>query len=341
MSDLPTVGVPESAPAAPPVAGSGRPDAAAQIQLSRSTGARSVKSRRVRRLTGRDRAVLALMVAIPTLVEALLVWGPTLMSIALSFTKWDGLALSHIHGNGTQNYQFVVNDLPSFWPAVRHNLLWLAFLALIGTPIGLLLAVLLDQQIRGSRIYQSIFFIPVMLSLALTGIIWQLMYNRDVGFINNLLGTANTSGAVDWLGNPKINIWAALVATTWKHAGYIMILYLAGLKGIDPSIKEAAAIDGANARQIFFRVVFPSMRPINIVIVVITIIESLRAFDIVYVFNGGKNGLELISALIIQYLIGESQVIGIGSALAVILLVVALIPIITYLSRAFSKDARS
>ncbi len=84
-----------------------------------------------------------------------------------------------------------------------------------------------------------------------------------------------------------------MVAATWKHVGYIMILYLAGLKGVDPSLREAAAIDGANERQTFFRVVFPAMRPINIVVVVITIIESLRAFDIVYVINRGTNGLEL------------------------------------------------
>jgi multiple sugar transport system permease protein/raffinose/stachyose/melibiose transport system permease protein len=119
-----------------------------------------------------------------------------------------------------------------------------------------------------------------------------------------------------------------------------MILYLAGLKGIDPSLREAAAIDGATATQTFFRVVFPSMRPINIVVVVITVIEALRAFDIVYVINGGRNGLELISALIVQNLVGEGQVIGIGSALAVILLVVSLIPITTFLTRTFRKENR-
>ena len=118
-----------------------------------------------------------------------------------------------------------------------------------------------------------------------------------------------------------------------------MILYLAGLKGVDPSLREAASLDGANAVQTFFRVVFPVMRPINIVIVVITIIESLRAFDIVYIINRGTNGLELISALVIQNLVGEGQVIGVGSALAAILLVISLVPIIIYLSRTFKKEA--
>ncbi|MDQ1552512.1 MAG: multiple sugar transport system permease protein, partial [Actinomycetota bacterium] len=230
-------------------------------------------------------------------------------------------------------------DYPPFWPALEHNVLWLVFLGVIATPLGLLLAVLLDQPLRGSRIYQSIFFVPVMLSLALIGIIWQLFYSQNAGLLNFLLGTAGTPRAVDWLGDSNVNIWAALVAATWRHAGYVMVLYLAGLKGVDPSLREAASIDGANARQVFFRIVFPVMRPINIVIIVITLIESLRAFDVVYVINRGTNGLELISALVIQNLVGEGQVIGVGSALAVILLVISLVPIIIYLSRTFKKDA--
>ncbi|WP_423182329.1 carbohydrate ABC transporter permease [Arthrobacter sp. NyZ413] len=312
-------------------AGKGRP----------SAGRRPGKSGKVRRLTRRDKLVLAIMVGLPTLIQLLLVWLPTLFSIALSFTRWNGLDLTDIKPAGTDNYSFVFQDYPPFWPAVQHNILWLVFLALIATPLGLLLAVLLDQKIRGSKIYQSIFFTPVMLSLALIGIIWQLFYNRDSGLLNYLLGTAGKPQAVDWFGDSNVNIWAAMVAATWRHAGYVMILYLAGLKGVDPSLREAAAIDGANAVQTFFRVVFPAMRPVNIVIVVITIIESLRAFDIVYVINRGTNGLELLSALVIQNLVGEGQVIGVGSSLAVILLVISLIPIVFYLIRTFGKEGKA
>jgi multiple sugar transport system permease protein/raffinose/stachyose/melibiose transport system permease protein len=325
---MPTVGVPAHA-AEPSPSSTGTAGAATSVRP---------RKRRLQRLTKRDKIVLGFMVGIPTLIEAVLVWIPTLLSIGLSFTKWNGIALSDIRSNGVQNYAYAFQDYPAFWPAVRHNILWLFFLAVIATPLGLLIAVLLDQRLRGSKIYQTVFFIPVMLSLALVGIIWELMYSPDQGLIDSILGNAGTTHAIDWLGNSKINIWAALIAATWKHVGYIMILYLAGLKGVDPAIKEAAAIDGANERQIFFRVVFPAMRPINIVVVVITIIEALRAFDIVWVFNKGRNGLELLSALIIQNLVGEGQVIGIGSALAVILLVVALIPIVIYLSRTFGKD---
>ena len=197
---------------------------------------------------------------------------------------------------------------------------------------------LLDQNIRGSRIYQSFFFIPVMLSLPLIGIIWQLMYARDAGFINNLIGTAGTPNAIDWFGNSSVNIWAAMIAATWRHAGYIMVLYLAGLKGVDPALREAPR-STARPRPRLLPGGLPDHAPINIVVVVITIIEALRAFDIVYIINKGTNGLELISALVVQNLVGEGQVIGVGSALAVMLLVVSLVPITIYLSRTFSKDA--
>jgi ABC-type sugar transport system permease subunit len=300
--------------------------------------ARRARGVKVRRLSKNDKIVLCLMVGIPTLIELALVWLPMLMSVGLSFTRWNGLDLGNIRGAGLDNYQYISQDYPPFWPAAQHNMLWLLFLALVATPLGLLLAVLLDQNIRGSRIYQSIFFAPVMLSLALIGIIWQLFYQRDNGLLNFLLGTAGTPRAVDWFGDSSVNIWAAMVAATWRHAGYVMLLYLAGLKGVDPSLKEAAAIDGANGFQTFFRVVFPAMRPINIVIVVITIIESLRAFDVVYVINRGTNGLEMLSALVIQNLVGEGQVIGVGSALAVVLLVISLVPIVFYLSRTFGRE---
>lgn len=287
----------------------------------------------MRALTRGDRIVLGVMVGVPTLIQAVLIWIPTLLSIGLSFTRWNGLAFGDIKPAGLGNYRFAVQDYPPFWPAIWHNVLWLVFLALVATPIGVLLAVVLDQRIRGTRIYQSVFFTPVMLSLVLVGIVWQLVYARDEGLLNNLLGTAGTPRATDWLGDPHLNLWAALVATAWRHAGYIMVLYLAGLKGLDPSLREAAAIDGANGRQALFRVVFPAMRQINVVVVVITFIEALRAFDIVYVINHGTNGLELLSVLVIQNLVGEGQVIGVGSALAVILLAVSLIPIVGYLRR--------
>ena len=112
--------------------------------------------RRFSMLTRRDRLVLTLMVAVPTLIQLFLIWIPTVLSVFLSFAKWNGLGLESIKPAGLDNYIYVFRDYPPFWPALQHNVLWLLFLALIATPIGLLLAILLDQQLRGSRVYQSI-----------------------------------------------------------------------------------------------------------------------------------------------------------------------------------------
>ena len=112
-----------------------------------------------------------------------------------------------------------------------------------------------------------------------------------------------------------------------------MILYLAGLKSVDPSLREAARVDGATEVQTFFNVVLPVMAPINVIIVVVTAIEAARAFDIPFIINQGKNGLELLSILITNNSISEASLVGFGSTIAVVLLVISLGPIVLFLSR--------
>lgn len=292
--------------------------------------------RRFRRLTTRDILVLCLLVGVPLFLDLALIWGPTVVSVLLSFTSWDGV--SAIKGIGTRNYNTIFSVYPVFWPAVRHNLLWLAFLGIIATPVGLFFAVLLDKQIRFSRVYQSTLYLPVVLSLAVVGFIAQLVFSRDYGALNAIIG--RTSDPIDWLGNPHLNIWAMLIATGWRHVGYVMILYLAGLKAVDPALKESASIDGANEWQTFWRVTFPTLRPVNIIVLVITVIEGLRAFDIVYVVNNGRNGLELLSVLVFDNIIGEASRIGFGSALAVILFVICVGFVITYMSQILREEDR-
>ena len=287
-----------------------------------------------KKLPPRDRLVVITMVAIPTVLVVGLVWVPALMSVLLSFTRWNGFGgLETVEFVGTQNYEDVTTIYPPFWPAIRHNLIWLGFLFVFPTLLGILLAVLLDREIRGSRFYQTAFYLPVVLSLALIGFIWQLFYSRDQGLINDVLGTQ-----VDWYGDPDINLWAVLLATSWRHAGYVMLLYLAGLKGVDATLREAAAMDGASEVKTFFHVIFPVMRPINMIVLVIVVIESLRAFDLVWVINKGRNGLELIAALVSQNVIGEATRYGFGSALAVIMMLISSIFIVVYLRIVFREE---
>ena len=309
------------------------------IDIAPSVGAGGARRRkRAVRLSTGDRVTVAVMVGVPLLVVGGVIWFPTIASILLSFTNWDGIGgITNAHWIGTENYRQVATIYPPFWPAVKHNLIWLGFLTFVATPFGLLLAYQLDKKIRGTRVYQSIFFLPVVLSFAIIGFIWELIYSPSQGLINNLFADPKHGHVIDWLGNPKINLWAILVAVGWRHAGYIMILYLAGLKAMDPSLREAAAIDGAGEWHTFRTVIFPSLRPINIVIVVVTVIEALRAFDIVYIINKGRNGLELLSVLVTNNIIGEASRIGYGSAIAVILIVISIIPIVVFVWNSFSE----
>ena len=291
---------------------------------------------REKKLGARDRFTVIVMVTVPLLLVLALVWVPALLSVVLSFGKWNGFGdLDTIEWVGVQNYHDIVTIYPAFWPAIQHNLIWLVFLFLVPTVLGMLIAVLLDREVRGSRFYQTAFYMPVVLSVALIGFIWQLFYSRDQGLINEVFGSQ-----VDWYGDPDINLWAVLVATGWRHTGYIMLIYLAGLKSVDASLREAAAVDGAGEVKTFFHVIFPVMRPINMIVIVIVVIESLRAFDIVWVINKGRNGLEVIGALVAQNVIGEATRYGFGSALAVIMMLISSVFIAIYLRNVFREERR-
>ena len=279
------------------------------------------RRRRLSRLTRRDKLVAALLLGIPLLLDLAFVWLPALASVLLSFTKWTGVGGIHLKAcsntatlpgipqpgclYGVQNYHQAFTVYPDFWPAVRHNAIWLGVFIVVATPLGMLFAVIIDRGIRGSRIYQSVLFLPVMLSLALIGILWEFVYSSNYGLINTVIGRNGNNNLIDWLGNPHLNLWAILVEASWRQAGYVMILYLAGLKSVDPGLREAALVDGANTWQTFWRVVFPVLRPINIVILVVTVIESLRAFDLVYITSKGNplRGLELLSVSVTQNIV--------------------------------------
>lgn len=306
--------------------------ASRELATSRSAAGQRTRSR----LTRWDRWVVVLMVLVPLLFVVCLVWVPAVLSVVLSFGTWNGIGdIDRIEWVGFQNYQDITTIYPPFWPAIRHNLVWLGFLFLGPTLLGMLLAVVLDRRMFGSRFYQSVFYMPVVLSLALVGFIWQLLYSRDQGLINQVLGTQ-----VDWYGDASVNLWAVLVATAWRHTGYIMLIYLAGLKSIDIALREAAAVDGANEVQTFFRIVFPLMRPINMIVIVIVVIESLRAFDLVWIVNRGTNGLEIIAALVSQNVVGEASRYGFGSALAVIMMLISSVFIAAYLRVVVREEDR-
>ncbi|CAN5719817.1 sugar ABC transporter permease [soil metagenome] len=290
------------------------------------------KARKLRQFDGRDRWVVLAMVGFPTILHVGLVWIPTIASILLSFTDWNGIRFSEMTWVGLRNYEQIFTVFEKdFFQALINNLVLMIFLFIGPTALGMGLAYLLDKDIRGTRFYQGVFFTPVVLSLAVVGFMWQsVIYSTDNGLATQVFGRGES---IDWIGNQSflISLWdnygisknfvAILVAIAWRHTGYIMVLYLAGLKSVDQSLREAAMLDGSNEWQTFRHVVFPSLKPINVVIAVITVIEALRAFDIIYVLNTPRK-TEVLSILTTNNLLGEGGGnVGRGSAYATILFV--------------------
>ena len=294
-------------------------------------------ARRRRFFSARDKVTLSLFIGVPTFLHVLLVWFPAVATIYLSFTYWSGIRIEDIKWAGLANYENIFFKTPIFWEALRVNTVWLLWFFLIATPLGVLLAYQIDRQIRGHKFYQSAYYLPVVLSLAVTGIIWNFLLRPD-GFINGLLGLP-ISEAISFFGDDRYNIWVILIMASWRHIGYIMLLYLAGLKAIDATLREAAAIDGATEWQTFRKVILPAMKPVNIIIIVITIIESLRAFDMVYIIYGSSGGLPILGVLVFNNIAGEGASMK-GAAYAVILFLLSIVPIIAYLNQQFKEDVR-
>ena len=303
----------------------------------KTAAANTQVARRRRFFSSRDKITLGFFIGIPTFLHIALVWFPAIATIYLSFTYWTGIRIEDIQWAGLANYENIFFNTPIFWDALRVNVIWLLWFFVIATPLGVLLAYQIDREIRGHKFYQSAYYLPVVLSLAVTGIIWNFLLRPD-GFVNGLLGLP-IAEAISFFGDDNYNIWVIMIMASWRHIGYIMLLYLAGLKAIDASLREAAALDGATEWQTFLKVILPAMRPVNIIILVITIIESLRAFDMVYIIYGGRGGLPILGVLVFENIAGEGASMK-GAAYAVILFLLSIVPIITYLNQQFKEDVR-
>ena len=313
------------------------------------------RRRRFSQLSRADKIVLGLMVGVPSALHIVLVWIPAILTAILSFAEWDNLEpVSDARFVGFRNYWqiFTIFDNVLF-PALFNNLVLVVWL-FVCSAVGVLFAYLLDKSVRGTRFYQSTYYFPVVLSVAVVGFIWKsVMFSRDAGLLNMVW----PGGPIDFIGDQtKIfeidlpgldfslglsrNFAALLLAMAWRHIGYIMVLYLAGLKSFDPSLREAAAIDGCNEWQIFRRVIFPALKPINVVVAVITVIESLRAYDIVAALSEPR-GTEVMGTVVTGSLTGEGGGrVGIGSAYGMVLFVLCIGFIIWYVVNNFKEEKR-
>jgi raffinose/stachyose/melibiose transport system permease protein len=267
----------------------------------------------------------------------LFVLFPIVQAAHYSLFKWNGLQpLTDFIG--LKNYQVALSN-HAFTSAVGNNVLIVVLSLAIQIPFSLSLAVLLNRRFPGRAIFRLIFFLPYVLSEAITGIVFSLML-RPEGIVDATLSGAGLGGFVqDWLGDGAIVMLTLFVIISWKYFGFHMIILLAGLQGIPHELEEAALIDGAGRWQAFRYISLPLLGPTLRVSVFLSMIGALQLFDMIWVMTkGGPVGASNTMAIQMFKSGFTSQQMGYGSALAVILFVCALVVALAYQRFVLRRD---
>ena len=275
-------------------------------------------------MESQNRLWRVLLLALPILVFSVLVIWPLLSSFYYSFTNWNGFNRNY-EFLGLRNFAKIWTDR-LFFDAIVNTAIWMVAALVLPTLAGLFLALLLDRQVRGARIFKTVFYLPICLSAIVVGQIWIWIYQPDWGLLNTmikLLGNPDFNYA--WLARPDSALFAVIVAWSWQQTGLSMVIYLAGLTAIPSELLEVCEIEGASARQRIQRVVIPLLTPSTVVVVALSMINSLKGFDILYIMTGG--GPFNSSDTLAMHMYNESSkkyLMGYGSAISVVLFLIAL-----------------
>jgi ABC-type sugar transport system permease subunit len=280
-----------------------------------------------------------LFLAFPLALYLIWVIGPAVYTMYLSLTEWDGLSKPVF--SGLYNFRLLFDD-PVFIKSLLNNLKWLVIFILMPVILGLTLAMILNKGIQGDKFFKAAIYSPMILSPAVIGLIWSWIYEPAGGLLNttlHALGLKFLTGG--WLSDPGLVLYCIIAAAAWRHTGYVMILYLTGLKGISPTVIEAARVDGATGWRLFLHILFPLLKPSTIIVIVVTIIESLRAFDMVNIMTqGGPFNSSNVLANFMYIEAFKNYRMGYGAAIAVILFLIMFVFIVMYLREVVQSEVR-
>ena len=262
------------------------------------------------------------------LAFAVYVLIPIIQSVSLSFYEWDGLT-PDAKWVGFGNYTELWTD-PDFWTSLRNNVAWLV-MYLLAVPAGLAVALFLNQNVTGIRIYKSLFFFPFVISQVVVGLMFRWFYAPNFGLLSGVIKTL-TGSNIAILADDRYATYGIIAAGLWPQIAYCMILYLTGLNNINSEQVEAARMDGARGWRLLWNIILPQLAPATFIAVVVTVIGALRSFDLVSIMTkGGPYG----STRVLSYYMYEKALseygfrMGYGAAIAVVLFLIMMV-FITY-----------
>lgn len=261
--------------------------------------------------------------------------GPMFFALYISLNHWSGFTTPQFVG--LQNYVQMAQD-GRFWDSLRRTVIFTVGLVPTVYVFSLALALLLNRNPRASTFFRTMYFMPVAMSLVVAAIVWRFMFEPTYGFLNYILSWFGIDG-LQWLGSRDTAMISVLIVTVWKSAGYFMIILLAGIQDIPIDYIEAASIDGANGWSIFRRIILPLLRPTSLFVIVVLIINSLQAFDQIYVLTRG--GPAYATDTLLMYVYEEAfrfWDFGYSAAMSFVLFILILL-ITIFQIRFFRSDA--
>jgi glucose/mannose transport system permease protein len=272
-------------------------------------------------------------------LPALAIWPPLILSAGhvVVFTLWTAwlsftpsTLLPESGFVGWRNYTAVMGTRNFHVAYVNIVIFGICFM-LLTSALGLLLAILLDQRVRGENIFRTIFLYPMAVSFVVTGTIWSWLLNPGIGIQRLVQGWGWTSFRFDWLVDRDMAIYTLVIAGAWQAAGFAMALFLAGLRSVDSEIIKAAQIDGAGPWRIYARVVLPTMGPIVLAVMVILLQMAIKTFDLVRALTGGGPGIatNMPTTVVYDFMFQRGQ-IGRGAAAAILMLAALVVVIVPY-----------
>lgn len=278
------------------------------------------------------------------LLPALIVYAgffiyPFFSSVYLSMTNWNGVAPPVF--TGLYNYALLAAD-GQMWHALKNNLIWVVLGTAIPVAIGLLLSVVLWTGVKGSIFFRTVYFLPLVVSPVVVGVIWGWIYNPLFGILNRGLKAIGLGFlAIGWLGNPNTALYAVLVTAIWGYLGFCVVVLFSALQKVDTELVDAATLDGAGAFARFWHVILPQISPVVTMIIVYTVIGGFNVFDVVYIMTQGgpANASEVIATYTYQKSFQENEV-GYGTALSMVMTIIALLAaLVTLRLRRRPEDA--
>ncbi|GAA4510161.1 sugar ABC transporter permease [Actinoallomurus oryzae] len=263
---------------------------------------------------------------------------PLVMNIGISLTTWDGIGSPR--WTGVANYTKLLSD-GDFWASFGHNVALVIAMAIIPAAIGLVLAAALFDVIgrrfgpRTASVLRACIYVPQVLPFAVAGIVWAWILAPEDGALNETLRAIGLGSLrEDWLGNPKLALYTVMGVMVWVQIGFPLIVFMAGLQRVDPSLYEAAEIDGASWWRRFWYITIPQIRPELYVVLLICTVAAIKSFDKVYILTGGGPGnATRVPAFYSWQNFFEKTQVGYGAAIATVLTLITVVLTVVFLRR--------